>query len=196
MAKRFQTWFGVPLPPWKEEKYGSASTTIRFVLTGKIPSKKNNNQSVAIRKDARKWANEEQKSGRQPTWADVHRAIGMVYSKVIGNKDYKAFVDKVKPILQEQSAWWVSKLGDKGLAFPIPKSTLTLRLYFKDRYVTDIVNKQQTIQDVLKEAGIIVDDDTKNLNPIHSASADYFDELIYNISFISLTFNIKAPPMQ
>jgi hypothetical protein len=50
MAKRFATYFGVPIPPFKEEKLGAGSIAIRFVITGKIPSKKNNQQSVAVRK--------------------------------------------------------------------------------------------------------------------------------------------------
>lgn len=190
MSKRFQTWFGVPIPPWKEEKYDASSTTIRFVLTGKIPSKKNNNQSVAVRKKAIEWAKEQQKTGRPATWQDVFTAIGMVYSKVIGNKEYKEFVEQVKPVLQEQAAWWAHRLRHKGLVFPLPKSTMSLRIYFKDRYVQDVVNKQQTIQDVLVEAGILVDDDTKNFNPVHAASGDYYSEIIHNIAFISLTFKI------
>ncbi len=193
-GKRFQTWFGVTLPPWKEEKYGAGSTTIRFVLSGRIPSKKNNNQAVAVRKKAVDWAKEQQSTGRAATWGDVYTAIGMVYAKVIGNKEYKAFVLKVKPILQEQSGWWANKLRRKGLTFPIPKSTMTLRLYHKDRYIVDAVNKQQTIQDVLVEAGIIVDDDTRNFNPVKAAAASYYEEIIDNIAFISLTFNIRHPP--
>lgn len=192
-GKRFQTWFGVTLPPWKEEKYGAGSTTIRFVLSGRIPSKKNNNQAVAVRRKAVDWAKEQQNTGRQPTWNDVYTAIGMVYAKVIGNKEYKVFVEKVKPILQEQSAWWAHKLRCKGLIFPLPKSTMTLRLYHKDRYIVDAVNKQQTIQDVLVEAGIIVDDDTRNFNPVKAAAASYYEEIIENIAFVSLTFNIRHP---
>ena len=45
MSKRFLTYFGVPVPPFKEEKIGAGSVTIRFVVTGKIPSKKNNQMS-------------------------------------------------------------------------------------------------------------------------------------------------------
>ena len=39
MVKRFQTYFGVPIPPFKTDKLGAGSITIRFILTGKIPSK-------------------------------------------------------------------------------------------------------------------------------------------------------------
>lgn len=189
MKKRIFTHFGVPVPPWKEEILGSGATTIRFILTGKIPSKKNNQQAVAVRKHARSWANEQAKF-RQPTWADVHKAVGMVFAKMRGNADYKAFLEKVRPILQEQSAYWVKQLAHKDLIFPLKKSTLSLRLYFKDRYVTDTVNKQQTIQDILQDCGIIQNDDYKSLNPIHSASANYYEEIVKDIAAITLTFKL------
>lgn len=192
MSLRFQTYFGVHIPPFKEEKLGAGSTTIRFVLTGRVPSKKNNQQAVTIRKNARKWANDTSKV-RPATWADVHRAISMCSSKMRGNAEYYKFLDRVRPVLAEQRDEWVKRLQGKGLVFPLSKSALSLRLYFKDKYVTDTVNKQQTIQDVLIDSLIIANDDYKSLNPIYSASACYYDELIYNIAFISLSF--KLPKM-
>ena len=189
MSKRIFTHFGVPVPAWKEEKLGSGATTIRFILTGKIPSKKNNQQAIAVRKHARAWANETSKQ-RSATWADVHKAIGMVFGKMRGNAAYKEFLEKVRPILQEQSAYWVKQLAHKDLIFPLKKSTLSLRLYFKDRYVTDTVNKQQTIQDILQDCCIIANDDYKSLNPIHSASASYYEEVVKDIAAITLTFKL------
>jgi len=190
MKKRFVTYFGVPIPPFKTEKLGAGSTTIRFVLTGKTPSKKNNQMSVAVRRYAREWAVKQQKTGRQPTWKDVHKAISMCKSKVRPNTEYKKWVEKMTPVIHAQSSEWVARLKDKGLIFPLKKSTLSLRLYFKDRYVTDTVNKQQSIQDLLVETGIIINDDYKSLNPIHSASASYYEEVIHDIAFISLSFRL------
>lgn len=190
MAKRFQTYFGVPIPPFKEDKLGAGTTTIRFVITGKIPSKKNNQQAVAVRKHARAWAIEKSKKNIPPTWKDVHIGIGKVFGKVRANIEYNNFLEKIRPEIHKQSSFWVAQLSKKGLTFPLQKSTLSLRLYFKDRYVSDTVNKQQTIQDVLVHCGIIANDDYKSLNPIHSASACYFEELTNDIAFISLTFRL------
>lgn len=190
MSKRFQTWFGVPIPPFKEEKYTASSTTIRFVLTGKIPSKKNNQQAVAIRKYARTWAIEQAKT-RPATWADVHKAISMVKGKMRGNAEYLEFLKKIEPVFISQMAEWSKRLSGKGLIFPIHKATMTLKLYFKNRYVTDTVNKQQTIQDALVHCGVISNDDYQSLNPINSKSACYYEEIIHDISFISLTINLQ-----
>lgn len=191
MQKRYQTWFGVPIPPFKEPKFGAKSTTIRFVLTGKMPSKKNNQQAITVRMPARKFAFEMEKQGKQPTWKDVHRAINMVKSKMRGNAEYLEFLKKCKPIIQEQMKVWSSRLGDKGLIFPISEATMTLKLHFKNRYITDTVNKQQTIQDVLVDCGLLANDDYKSLNPITSKSACYYEEIIYDIAFISLTVNLQ-----
>lgn len=190
MAKRFQTYFGVPIPPFKEEKLGAGSVTIRFILTGKIPSKKNNQMSVAVRKYAREFAKKQEKSGKQPSWGTVNRAISLCKSKVRPNTEYQEWVVRMKPVLHNQSGWWAKKLEHRNLTFPLQKATLSLRLYFKDRYITDTVNKQQSIQDLLVSAGVIANDDYKTLNPIHSASATYFQELIHDIAFISLSFRL------
>ena len=191
MSKRFQTWFGIPIPPFKEENYGSSSTTIRFVITGKVPSKKNNQQAVCVRKIARDWAKKKAKQGIPPSWADVHKAISMCSSKMRGNAAYKEFIEKTKPIIHEQMKVWAERLQSKGLYFPIPKATMTLKLHFKNRYITDTVNKQQSIQDLLVDCGVIANDDYNSLNPIVSKSACYYEEIIYDIAFISLTTNLQ-----
>ena len=188
--KRFQTYFGVPIPPWKEKKIGAGSTTIRFVLTGKFPSKKNNQMAVAVRKPAREWLKQEHARKGFITLEDGLKAINMVRAKMRPNQQYIEFVERVKPIIHAQMLEWSDRLRKKGLIFPISSATMSLRLYFKDRYVQDTVNKQQTIQDVLKDCGVICNDDYDTINPIHSASACYYEELIHNIAFISLSFRL------
>jgi hypothetical protein len=188
---RFKTYHGVPLPPFKHEKLGAGAITIRFVVTGKIPSKKNNQQSVAVRINARKYIDELIKKNGHITAKDAQRAISKCTSKVRPNKEYQEFLKKVKPVLHEQAASYAKSMGDKGLIFPLRKAALSLQLYFNNRYITDTVNKQQTIQDMLIDARIIENDDYNSLNPIHSASACYVDELIHNIAFIQLTFRLE-----
>ena len=190
MSLRFQTYFGVSIPPWKEKKLGAGSTTIRFILTGKVPSKKNNQMAVAVRKPARNWLKREQATKGHITLADAIKAVNMVRAKVRGNQQYIDFVEKVKPIIHAQMLEWSDRLREKGLIFPLSSATMSLRLYFKDRYVSDTVNKQQTIQDLLQACGVICNDDYNTINPIHSASACYYEELIHNIAFISLSFRL------
>jgi hypothetical protein len=188
--KRFISYFGVSIPPFKENKLGAGSTTIRFVVTGKVPSKKNSQQSVAIRQKARDYLKDLNKRNGKISYDDAQKAISLCYSKMRGNAEYIHFINKTKPIIHAQMQEWSKRLSDKGLIFPLDKAALSLRFYFNNRYVTDTVNKQQTIQDLLVECGVIADDDYDTLNPIYSASACYVDELIYSISFISLSFRL------
>ncbi len=187
---RFQTYFGVPIPPFKEQKWGAGAASIRFVITGGIPSKKNNQMSVAVRRDAKDFLFQKQKNGENVTFQDALTAVDLVYSKMRGNQDYEAFVKEQKPKIQAQMQEWSSRLYEKGLIFPLQRASMNLRLYFKGRHITDTVNKQQTIQDLLVECGVIANDDYKTLNPITSASACYYEELIHNIAFISLSFQL------
>ncbi|MBP8994463.1 MAG: hypothetical protein KBG30_11740 [Bacteroidales bacterium] len=189
MAKRFQTYFGVPIPPQRRKKLGAGTTTIRFVVTGNIPAKKNQQQAVAIRKPARDWANKQSKL-RQPTWADVHKAISMCSSKMRGNAKYHEFVKYNKPKLISQMQVWSERLSAKGLTFPLPSATFSVRFCWKDRYIRDTINAEQSILDLLVESGVIMDDNYFRLNPRYSESECHLDEVIYNIAFISLSFKL------
>lgn len=99
MAKRFQTYFGISVPPFKENKLGAGSTTIRFVIAGKIPSKKNNQQAVTIRSDAKAFifGTNKKKKGKI-TIEDALHAINMVKSKMRGNDEYRDFIKEFQPI--------------------------------------------------------------------------------------------------
>jgi hypothetical protein len=190
MAQRFQTYFGIPVPPFKEEKIGAGSTTIRFVLTGKIVSKKNNQAAIATRWDAKNELHRIYKEKGHISLDDALKAIDLVKGQMIGNSEYRDTINEYRPVLEEQKAYWLERLGPKGLVFPLQKASMTLRFYFKSRHVTDTANKQQTIQDLLVECGVVANDDYKTLNPIYAASACYYEEFIYNIAFVSLSFKL------
>lgn len=190
MSKRFVTYAGIPVPPFKEDKVGAGSTTIRFVLAGNIISKKNNQQAIAVRSYARKFLFEQQAKNNVVTLNDALKAINMVKGKMRGNVKYLEFLKKQKPHIQKQMISWRESLGEKGLIFPIPKATFTLRLYIKDRYRRDTPNAIQTVTDLLVDSGVISDDDDKHLISFAAKSARYYEELIHNIAFISLSFKL------
>lgn len=189
MPKHFKTYFGVPIPPFKEKKMGAGTSTIRFVLTGKIPSKKNNTMAVTLRKSARQFINSVQKDGII-TVKQAQEAISKTKSKVRGNQEYQQWVSEQKPKLLEQMHFYRERLGHKGLVFPLTRTTMSVRFYFNNNYITDTVNKAQSVQDLLVEAKIIEDDNYNCLNPVHYASANYKDELLHSICVISISFKI------
>jgi len=189
MPKRFQTYFGVAVPPFKEKKLGAGSVTIRFVLKGNVVSKKNNQNAVASRKHAIDFIKSKSVGG-QVSLSDAIKAIYMVKAKMRGNAQYNEFLERMKPVIQAQMLHWSNSLRGKGLIFPLPVSTMNLRLYIKDKYRRDTANAQQTIQDLLVDSGVLVDDDDLHLPSYRAASARYYEELIHNIAFISLSFRL------
>jgi hypothetical protein len=188
---RFKTYFGIPIPPFKEEKMGAGAVTIRFVLTGKIISKKNNEQAVAVRKHAKKFLFDHQQNG-MVSLADALKAVNMVKAKIRGNAEYLKFLERQKPVLVKQMQEYARTLGPRGLIFPLDQAKLNFQLYIKDRYRRDTVNAQQTIQDLFKDAGVIVDDNDSVIRSYSGASARYYEELIHNIAFIQLTFRLPG----
>lgn len=187
--QRFKTYFGIPIPPFKVEPLGAGSVTIRFVLTGNIISKKNNEQAVAVRRFARQYLKDKAVNG-QVSLEDAMKAVRMVHAKIRGNAEYLKFVERCKPVLIQQMQYWSARLQERGLFFPLPKAALSITLYIKDRYRRDTANAQQTIQDVLKDCGVIIDDNDSVINPITAQSARYYEELIHNIAFVSLSFRL------
>ena len=190
MAKRFQTYFGVPIPPWKEKKLGAGSVTIRFVIKGFIPSKKNHQQGLCVRKDARKMIFSHFKTHSSMNMKQVLQALKLTYAKVGSNKQYLAFVQEQKPVLMQQMIFWSDRLRDRGLVFPLSSAAMSIRFYFKSKHIQDTVNKQQSVQDLLIEAGVVSNDDYRTLNPVVSASQCYFEEITDTIAFVSLSFRL------
>ena len=189
MSKRFQTYFGISIPPFKEQKFGSGSTSIRFIITGKIPSKKNNTMAVTIRSTAKGIVRSKAKNGMISV-NDALLAINSVHSKVRGNQEYQTWVKDQKPKILEQMHTWVDRLEGKGLIFPLSKATMTTRFYFNNNYHIDSINKGQSIQDLLVDCRVIEDDTYEVLTPIHYSSANYKDELVESICFITLSFKL------
>lgn len=184
---KFYSYFGVTIPAWEQEKMGAGQFTIRFVVQGRVVSKKNNQLAVARTREAKDFL----LNKPNVTLQDALEALKMVKAKMRPNKEYQEFLNTFKPVIQEQMKYWEGQLGCKGLKFPLQKAALSLKFYFADRYVTDTVNKQQSIQDLLVDCGVVKDDDYATLNPIVSKSASYFGKLRENICFISLSFKVE-----
>ncbi len=191
MAKHFKTWFGVPIPPWRNKKMGSGQCTIRFVIHGRVPSKKNNQQAICRRKEALEFLD----SIKGPvSLAAAKKAVRMVTAKMRGNDKYLKFIEDQRPAIEKQRAFWIERLGDKGLVFPLRKAKLGIRFYFAERYRQDAVNKQQSVQDLLKDLKIIADDDYKCLNaygPIDADADCFADEIRENITLVVLSFRLR-----
>ena len=188
--KKLMTFFGAVLPHWRSEKIGGGSATVTFVFRGRLVSKKNNQMAVVRKKEARDYLFSLQKRGGKYTAEEVENAFRVMKTAFVGNKEYGECQRKFLPELEKQKKVWEQRLGHKGLKFPLKKAAMTVRFYFKDKYITDTVNKQQTVQDLLIEAGIIANDDYKTLNPIHAESGLYKDQITENLAVVRLAFQL------
>ena len=184
------TFFGVTPPVWEAESVGNGPCTITFVLEGRIISKKNNQMAVVSKKVAREYLAAARKKGQKLTYEAVETALGLAQAKFVGNRLYGECQATFLPVLAAQKQVWKDRLAAKGLKFPLQKAAMSLRFYFKDKYKTDTVNKQQTVQDLLQEAGIVAGDHYTVLNPITAASGLYKDKIKENITVIRLTFQL------
>ena len=183
---RHKTYFGIPLPYFREESHGDGGFTIRFVLQGRIPSKKNHQMAVPFKKEAQDFVHARFKEKGQISLNDALAAVDMVKAKMIGNKAYYAFLKAFRPVIEAQMKAQEAKMAQKGLKFPLKKARLSLKFYYADRHITDTVNKQQSIQDLLVDCGVVANDDYGTLNPISSSSTSFYQELRENICLVLL----------
>lgn len=191
MAKRFLSIHNIPIPPFKEQKVGNGSVSIKFVIKGDIPSKKNNSQSVTLRTPARSYLNKVAKGGFI-SLQDAQKAISMTTSKVIPNLKYKEWLESQKPIIVEQMQEWVKRLEKKGLTFPIERCKMYTKFYFANNYRTDLSNKQFTIEDLLVDCKAIQDDCYFNIPQIEVVGANYKEEIIESLCVVILTFRLDS----
>ncbi len=187
MGKR-NSWFGVTLPVWEAEKMGAGAITITFMLKGRLISKKNNQMAVVRKKEAVNWFEKRLKSGKKLTMADIKSGLTLTKAQFIGNKLYSECQKVFLPQLEHQKQFWVDGLGQNGLKFPLKKAKVSFRFYFKDKYRTDTLNKQQTFQDLLVEAGILADDDYKTLAYYSAESGCYKDKVVDNVAIARVSF--------
>ena len=113
-----------------------------------------------------------------------------IYGKVTPNDKYREWAASQMPTILEQRDYWYKRLESKGLIFPLFKCTISSRFYFNNHYKIDIISKLESLQDLLVAAKVIEDDNYTILNPIHSAAAEYKDELTESLCFVSISFKL------
>lgn len=191
---RFQTWFGVPVPPWKPKKMKGGGACLRFVVTGDIPSKKNNNQATSVRKDAYDCIDEQCPEGSAmitvaEAWKMARKAVRKVYAKVIPNIPYNTFLEANRPIIEAQAAVWSERLAEKGLMFPVAAANVKIRFYWAHRHRQDTMNKAQSILDLLVSCRVLKDDDYTVTDP-EAEGQCYYEEITDNIAMIFVTVDL------
>lgn len=189
---RKRTKFGVIIPPWRPNARPHP-ITIEFVLTGKIPSKKNRqrasfNYSWAI--------NQVRQFFKTQTAADITVANCLRFVvKLI--KNIRPFIYKPAEIqeweaeairiLIEQAVINKATYARHRLCYPITECSISILHYWADAYQRDNSNREQTIHDIFVTAGIIADDNYKCLFR-NVSEADCFEgQVLDHITTINIT---------
>lgn len=185
--------FGVYIPPITDPKLKAGAVTLKFVIKGHIPSKKNNqtvrrcfDESVKYLKDS---IDKKSNYSGQQAFDMAMKAINKVYIGYIGNKEYASFVEEHQPKLIEQAAYWSNQLAHRNLIFPLSFASVRLTFFWQKDYNHDTLNKAQSIQDLLKDSHIITDDNYKVIDPVLLKSNYSKDWVTDNVCLIQLTIN-------
>jgi hypothetical protein len=176
---RVQSLFGTYIPPkrvFKADRY----LTLRFKLTGLIPSKKNDyyseNNIRWVVKDAIK------KHGVSM------RAFAYITSNakswIRGSKKYLDWLNNITPQINEQKKFWEDKYG---LKYPLDFVSIKTYYFFADRTARDLINKDESIYDMLVQKGVILDDNYGVLYKTASDGGCYKGEINDHICTIDVT---------
>lgn len=116
--------------------------TIKLVLFGTIPSKKNN------------------KVARVNSSGSAYITSAFNYKKWLKNKGNPQFIELKRKL----------RMKHPGLQLPISDQVkFHVIFYFGDIRKRDLINKMETLQDLLQHHGFILDDSYYILNPISAA---------------------------
>lgn len=180
--KRYRTKFGVIMPPWKSVTV-LPNLTMEFVITGLVPSKKNRQKASFnyswVFAQVRKFLKEhpEENVKKETVTRFIWSLVKNIHPFLFKPREVLEWEERVKPIITKQAASWVESYKHKGLTFPVTKCRINIKYYWADNYSRDNINKDESIYDILKECGIIADDNYKNVFRITSESCNYTNEI-------------------
>jgi hypothetical protein len=178
---------GVYLPP-RKNKNRSGYITVRFVLTGMVPAKKNRQIATINRLHI---------LSRGAAFARHGEFSVKVLKRILEEKSSKPYIRRskkfeewntaAKAIIATQAAKHIKSYEKYNLSFPIKEASISIYHYWKDNYIRDSSNRLDTVQDLLVEAGILLDDSWHNLSPVKVDADIYAGEILDHITVVDLT---------
>jgi hypothetical protein len=179
---RVQRLFGVYVPPkkiFKAKRY----VTLRYVVVGVIPSKKNdfhteNNVRFVIKDALAKFGI----SQKAFTYIKDNTK-----SWIRGSKRYLEWVELVKDNIHAQSLFWAEKYN---IVYPLDFVSIKTYYFFADKMARDFHNKDEAVYDMLVKLGVISDDNYGVLFKTSSDGGCYASEIKESICTIDITLSI------
>lgn len=174
--------FGVHIPPkkqFKPKKY----LTLRFVITGVIPSKKNdfvpyNNIRQIMPTAIKKFGY------TKPAFEYIQKNAK---SWLRGSKKYLEWLDEIDESFREQMEYWRVKYN---LIYPLDFVSIKNYYFFADNTARDTISKDESIYDMLVNKRLILEDDYSVLHKTTSEAANYKNEIRDSIVTIDVTVSI------
>ncbi len=182
--QRIKTIFGVAVPPWRHEPV-TRSMTMVFLLTGRIPSKKNELIAVVDRADAFKYMNEI--PGGTMTKTEATTMLFKTFARIKNAPEYEQWEAAAVQTFTDQLKAYQKKAASSGIIFPVPKATVQIKLYWKGKYRRDNTNKSEGIHDALVKAQVIADDSDRCTPDTSQKARDYSDIIPNSIALIFVT---------
>lgn len=173
---RVQRLHGVWIP-LKQIPKPKRYLTLRFCITGIIPSKKNDfyseNNYRMIAKKAFESDNPQQ------------YLRDNIKSWIRGSERYRVWCEDIAPVIHQQSAFWMDKYG---IEYPLANVSIKCTYYFADNTMLDLINKDESVFDMLVKKGIILDD---NYGVLHKTASEGYcckGEIVENICVVDVTY--------
>jgi hypothetical protein len=180
-----RTIHGVHIPP-RRKNSRKVLYTLRFVITGTVPSKKNRQRARISWKAAIVKAKEILKAKGSINLADLFTILRALVPYVSPPPAFDEWEKKAIGIVVEQAAQ--ERLSYPELIFPIgTRCRLKIYHYWADNDVRDNSNKAETLHDVFVKAGIIAGDNWQCLFRNEAEAELYRGEITDHITEISLT---------
>lgn len=187
MAKqstRIKTYYGIPVPPWKHTPIGKSITFV-FVLTGRIPSKKNDLIAVVDRTDA--FAFMREVPGNTLTKAQCVEMIFKTFGRIKNSPKYEAWETAAVETFKNQLSQNLEKAQSLGITFPLSNATIKVKFYWKDKHRRDNSNKSEGIHDALVKAHILQDDSDQVIPDTAAGARNYSEELAKSLAVAYIT---------
>lgn len=175
---RVQRLFGIYIPP-KPIPTPKKYLTMRFCITGVIPSKKNDFYSEN---------NYRMIAGKAFSSTNPRQYLkDNIKSWIRGSERYLKWCEEIAPTMNTQAEFWMKKYD---ITFPLANVTIKTTYYFSDNTKLDLINKDESIYDMLVKKGIILDDDYGTMHKTSSEGYNCKGEIRENICIVDITLMI------
>lgn len=178
---RITSLHGVLLPP-KKRQVVNRYITVRFVIVGTIPSKKNMIWADSNLNTMLKKLYSFQVVKDCVDWLRQHlRAF------VRNSKKYKDWFEEQREVVLKQAALESQRYEKFGLIFPLDNVSVKVYHYWDNHIEKDLTNKLDSLNDLFVTCGIVVNDNWQVIGKIESEGEYYGGDILKQITTIDIT---------